>query len=108
MEHFRGATLMKHGQMVVEDVDGHLGHHVKSGGRKQWFGYFELRNNQHITAGEHYQLHLADGRQAEVNAADVPASEVPGRDVHVAEFYVVGDVTTARRGLGVVGKPRLG
>lgn len=107
MEHFRDARLIKHGECILDHVDGHLGHHVKSGGRKQWFGYFELRTDQHIAAGEHYQLVFADGRQAEVNAADVPASEVPGRDIHVAEFYVVGEVASARRGLGSVAKPRL-
>ena len=64
MEHFRDARLMKHEAVVLDQLDGHLGHHVKSGDRKQWFGYFELKNDQHIVAGEHYQLVLSDGRVA--------------------------------------------
>lgn len=107
MEHFRDGKLYKGDRLLLENLDGHLGYHLKSGGRKQWFGYFELKSEQHIAAGEHFTLLLADGRQADLNAADVPASDVPGRNVHVAEFYVVGEVRSARRGLRDEGRHRL-
>ena len=107
MEHFRDGKLYFHDELFLENIDGHLGFHLKSGGRKQWFGYFELKNDQHINVGDHYDLVLADGRQAVINAADVPASEVPGQNLHVAEFYVVGDVRNARRGLRDTGRHRL-
>lgn len=99
MEHFRDACLMDGDREVLSHVDGHLGFHVKSGGRKQYFGYFELHSHQHIEAGAHYQLTLSDGRVAEVNASDVRDSDVPGSDLHVAEFYVVGDLRSRSRGL---------
>lgn len=99
MEHFRDATLMDGDRLVMDHVEGHLGHHVKSGGRKQYFGYFELHSHQHIEAGAHYQLILPDGRVAEINASDIQNSEQRGTDLHVAEFYVVGEIRNKRRGL---------
>lgn len=99
MEHFRDARLLDGDSTVLERVEGYLGAHVKSHGRKQWHGYFELTDDQHVQSGAHYQLMLPDGRMAEINAADVPGSEIPGRHRHIAEFYVVGDVRGARRGL---------
>jgi hypothetical protein len=104
MEHFRGAKLMDAELVVLENVEGYLGAHIKAHGRKQWHGYFELDNNQHVEAGAHYQLVLSDGRQAEINAADIRGSEVPGRSTHVVEFYVVGDVRNTRRGLRDAGR----
>lgn len=99
MEHFREGRLLKDEQVVIEKIDGHLGCHLKSQGRKQWFGYFELRSDQHVPAGSHYRLELADGRVAEINASDVQNSNVAGTDLHIAEFYVVGEVRSPRRGL---------
>jgi hypothetical protein len=99
MEHFRDAKLMDGERVVLQGVEGYLGAHIKAHGRKQWHGYFELTNDQHVESGAHYQLHLHDGRLAEINAADIRGSEVPGRQTHVVEFYVVGDVRHARRGL---------
>lgn len=106
MEHFREARLMDGDLVVMESIEGHLGHHVKSGGRKQYFGYFELHSHQHIEAGAHYQLVLSDGRVAEINASDVRNSDVPGSDLHVAEFYVVGDIRAKGRGLRDDGRRR--
>ncbi len=99
MEHFQGARLFDGDQLLLEDLNGHLGHHTKPNGRKQWFGYFELRHDQHIEAGMHYRLELADGRTAELTASDVRDSEPSGTDVHAAEFYVVGELHGMRRGL---------
>lgn len=99
MEHFRDARLLDGETLVLDRVEGYLGVHVKAHGRKQWHGYFELADDQHVAAGAHYQLQLADGRTAEINAADVPGSDVPGRRVHVAEFYVIGEIRNNRRGL---------
>lgn len=99
MEHFRDARLMDGERVVMEHVEGHLGHHLKSGNRKQYFGYFELHSYQHIEAGAHYQLELTDGRIADINASDVRNSDVPGSDLHVAEFYVVGDLRKRGRSL---------
>ena len=99
MEHFREARLLDGDRVVMEHLDGHLGHHVKAAGRKQYFGYFELHHHQHIEAGAHYQLELPDGRVAEINASDVRNSEQTGTDLHVAEFYVVGEIRGRRRGL---------
>jgi hypothetical protein len=99
MEHFRNAKLYSGDQVVMENVEGHLGFHSKSNGRKQWFGYFELHSNQHLEAGAHYKLELADGRVAELNASDVRNSEQRGTDIHVAEFYVIGEIHRHRRNL---------
>jgi hypothetical protein len=98
MEHFRDARLVDGATTILEHVEGYLGAHVKAHGRKQWHGYFELTNDQHVMAGAHYQLVLADGRIADINAADIRGSEVPGRQTHVVEFYVVGDLRGNRRG----------
>ncbi len=99
MEHFRNARLMDGSKEILNDLEGHLGFHEKSHGRKQWHGYFELGRDQHIAAGVHLQLILADGRVAEINASDIQGSNQPGRERHVAEFYVVGDIRKERRGL---------
>jgi hypothetical protein len=104
MEHFRDAKLMDGERVVLAGVEGYLGAHVKAHGRKQWHGYFELTNDQHVEAGGHYQLHLGDGRVAEINAADIRGSEHPGRHTHVAEFYVIGELRNARRGLKDAGR----
>jgi hypothetical protein len=104
MEHFRDARLLDGETVVLEHVEGYLGAHIKAHGRKQWHGYFELANDQHVVSGAHYQLVLADGRLAEINAADIRGSDVPGRHTHVAEFYVVGDIRSQRRGLREEGR----
>jgi hypothetical protein len=110
MEHFRHAKVLEGEAVVLDDVEGHLGFHEKAHGRKQWHGYFELGPHQHLKAGSHYELQLADGRHAEINAADVPASERAGAATHIADFYVVGEVRSHRRGLRDDGgrKPVLG
>lgn len=99
MEHFRNARVVSGDSVVLDSVDGYLGFHVKAHGRKQWHGYFELTKDQHLEAGARYNLLLADGRLADINAADVRDSDTPGKQVHIAEFYVVGDVRQQRRGL---------
>jgi hypothetical protein len=99
MEHFRDAKIQENGQVVLDHVEGYLGFHNKTHNRKQWHGYFELKKDQHVSAGIHLELQLADGRVAEINAAEVRDSDTPGRDIHIAEFYVIGDVRMARRGL---------
>jgi hypothetical protein len=99
MEHFRNARLMDGQRELLNNLEGYLGFHEKAHGRKQWHGYFELTHDQHITAGAHLQLMLADGRVAEINASDIQGSDQPGRQKHVAEFYVVGDIRKERRGL---------
>ncbi len=99
MEHFRHARVLEGEAVVLDDVEGHLGFHAKAGGRKQWHGYFELADHQHLRAGVRYDLQLADGRQAEINAADVPDSGRAGAASHIAHFYVVGEFRNSRRGL---------
>lgn len=99
MEHFRHAKVLEGDTAVLDDVEGHLGFHVKSQGRKQWHGYFELTRDQHLKSGVRYELVLADGRHAEINAADIPDSERAGAATHIADFYVVGEVRNYRRGL---------
>lgn len=99
MEHFRDARLLDGETTVLEHVEGYLGAHVKSHGRKQWHGYFELDSEQHVATGAHYQLVLPDGRMAEINAADIRDSDIPGRRTHVAEFYVIGEIRSHRRNL---------
>jgi hypothetical protein len=99
MEHFRHAKVLDGDKTVLDDVEGHLGFHEKAHGRKQWHGYFELTREQHLTSGVRYELMLADGRHAEINAADVPDSERVGAETHIADFYVVGELRSFRRGL---------
>lgn len=99
MEHFRHAKVLEGETVALDDIEGHLGFHLKAGGRKQWHGYFELTRDQHLRAGVHYELVLSDGRHAEINASDVPDSERAGSDRHIAHFYVVGEVRSSRRGL---------
>jgi hypothetical protein len=99
MEHFREAKILENGQVVLDHVEGYLGFHAKPNGRKQWHGYVELKPDQHVSAGVHLELQMADGRVAEINAAEVRDSDTPGRNIHIAEFYVIGDVRMARRGL---------
>ena len=106
MEHFRDATVTDGDREVFAHAEGYLGFHEKSHGRKQWHGYFELNKDQHLVSGAHYQLHLTDGRVAEINAADVQGSDTPGKDVHIAEFYVVGEIRAMRRGLRDDGRHR--
>lgn len=99
MEHFRHAKVLEGETVVLDDVEGHLGFHAKAGGRKQWHGYFELSRDQHLQVGVRYELVLADGRLAEINASDVPDSDRAGGATHMAHFYVVGELRNARRGL---------
>jgi hypothetical protein len=99
MEHFREAKLYDGDALLIEHLDGHIGCHQKSPTRKQWHGYFELTADQHIPPGVHYRLVLTDGRTAEINAAEVQNSDVPGSHIHVAEFYVVGELKKAGRSL---------
>ena len=96
-EHFRGAKLMDGDRVVLESVDGHLSSRQRSKTRTEWFGYFELNDEQHIPPGSHYQLFLQDGRNAEIFAEDLQQSEVPGKHIHIAMFYVVGDLRGKRR-----------
>jgi hypothetical protein len=109
MEHFRNGKVYSGDQLLMEEIDGHLAHRDKPGGRKEWFGYFEVPVDKHIEGGAHYTLVLPDGRVAEINAADIRGSEAPGRKTHAVEFYVCGEVRQPGRlrGLGS-SKPRLG
>jgi hypothetical protein len=100
MEHFHDGKLFNGETLALEGVEGHLGYHVKAHGRKQWFGYFELANEQRVDSGARYRLMLRDGRTADINAADIPASDSHNRGRHVVEFYVMGEVRGgARRGM---------
>lgn len=96
MEHFREARLLEGERVVMEGLDGHLGFHARSGGRKEWYGYFELPDSQHLEAGVHYDLILEDGRKAEIYAGDVQGSHEPGKK-HVTMFYVIGDIQNQRK-----------
>lgn len=99
MEHFRNARLVDGDNEALAGIEGYLGFHVKSQGRKQWYGYFELTKDQHVAAGAHYTLVLTDGRAGEIHAADVRSSDAPNKNVHIAEFYVIGEFKIQRRGL---------
>lgn len=92
MEHFRDGKLFEGERLVIEGLEGELAYREKSGGRKQWFGYFEVGSQTQIAAGSHYNLKLPDGRHAEINASDIRNSDVPGKATHAVEFYVVGEV----------------
>ena len=97
LEHFRGARLLDGDRVVLESVSGHLSSRQRSKTRTEWFGYFELGDEQHIPPGSHYQLTLQDGRHAEIFAEDLQHSDVPGQHIHVAMFYVVGEIGGQRR-----------
>ena len=92
MEHFHGAKVLDGEKVVLDGVEGHLGCHVRAAGRKQWYGYFELDDTQHLDAGARYRLDFGDGRHADINAADIDGQTKAGPGRHVAQFYVVGEV----------------
>ena len=91
MEHIRG-KLLDGERVVLNEVDGFLGHHDKPNGRKSYFGYFELPTEQ-LAGVEHnssYHLALSDGRGASI-FTEIVASNKPG--MSLAEFHVTGALT---------------
>lgn len=92
MEHFHAATIVLGDQTVMEHVDGILACREKASHRQEWHGYFETTQAVPIEPGLHYQLRLADGRQAEIHAGEIRQADPTGVRMHVVEFYVVGEL----------------
>ncbi len=92
LEHFRGGKLLDDEATLVDGLEGHLTFRLKSGGRKEWHGYFELPADCHVEPGTHYRLVLADGRYADITSGDIDGTAGAGGKTHLAAFYVVGEV----------------
>lgn len=88
MEHIRGKVLQDDA-VVLEHVDGFLNCHEQKGGKKTFYGYFELEMDRSklLNAGTCYRLVLADGRKCNIYTEIVPSNS-PGKCV--AEFHVAG------------------
>ncbi len=90
MEHFHG-KLLEGDQILLEDIDGYLGHHDRKNGMKTYFGYFELptERTKAINDRNTYKLVLDDGRCASI-FTDIHPTNHPGQSV--AEFHVSGSL----------------
>jgi hypothetical protein len=104
MEHFHSARLTEGDKTILDNLDGYLGFHIRSQGRKQWYGFFELSNDQQIVMGVRYRLTLQDGRSVDIHAADVPDSDPKHLGKHMVEFYVSGELRERRRGMESSGR----
>lgn len=94
MEHIHG-KLYDGDKVLVEGIDGYLGHHDRHKGMKSYFGYFEM-DAERLKGVDHnnpYRLVLDDGRSAMI-FADILPSNKPGQVM--AEFHVTGQM---RKGL---------
>lgn len=87
--HFKGRLLNEEDQPVLEDVDGYYGCHALPGGRKSWYGNFDLTADQHskLASGVRYRLIMEDGKSGDIYM-DIHDSNVPGHET--AEFQIVG------------------
>jgi hypothetical protein len=89
LEHFRGRLLDGEEHVVLDPVDGYVGCHQLPGGRKTWYGNFDLTTEQHnqVSTSERYRLVLGDGRSGDI-FLDIHPSNVDGHDT--AEFQIIG------------------
>ena len=88
MEHIRG-SVVDGDEVVLEGVDGYLASHEQKGGRKSFYGYFEMPTER-LKVLHHercYRLVLADGRKGNIYTEVIP-SNVPGNSI--AEFHISG------------------
>ena len=88
MEHFHG-KLFEGDRVLLDDVDGYLGHHDRKNGLKTYFGYFEVATDrtEAIDGRNTYKLVFDDGRIGSIYT-DIHASNRPGQSL--AEFHVSG------------------
>ena len=97
MEHVRG-QLLDGDQVVLEPIEGYLGCHAMSNGRKTWFGNFALPADKRpsVVVGNRYKLVLGDGRSGDIYVDIHDDSGHPGD--YTAEFQIIGGLKD-RRGL---------
>lgn len=100
MDHFRGAKLLRNGEIVLDDFEGYLACHEKSNHRKHWHGYFLVPESLHLEEGLSYHLVLADKREGDINLGELQGCQASG-GAHAVDFHVIGDFVVGgkRRGL---------
>lgn len=90
MEHFHG-KLLEGDRVLLDDVDGYIGHHERKKGVKSYFGYFEFPadKSKAVDGKSQYKLVLDDGRFGSIFTDILPTNH-PGKVM--AEFHITGNL----------------
>jgi hypothetical protein len=80
-------SLLRDGQVILDDIAGNLWDHQAPTGRRFWSGEFVVPAGHPLPLGGGYRLVLTDGRAADITVTYVSRS---GQAADVGKFIVSG------------------